>query len=598
MRLMPVIVLIAMMSCGTDRSHADERQVSLIIEGGGLPPYCPALERLVEAATTNGRLRIGFLPTAGYRPDVSAQHFVDRLKSYGVRPDQVQKIDITEKNAAVQAENPEVVRQIRECTAIFFGGGDQTRITRALRRQDGSSTPALDAIYDTWRQGAIIAGTSAGAAVQSETMITVSGVPDDSIDEGLDVLDFGLTKAAEQPERRGLLISQGLGFLKAGIIDQHFTQYRGRLGRLSRATTEERVRYGFGIDEDAALVVDREGNFEVLGPGQVTIVDSANATCQDGPLGCSILGIQVTMLGHGDQFDPKTGTAIIHPSKKKIVKGKESNNGNFLIPDIAGRGAVPFALIAGLGNNTSRKQVGISLKYNRHYGHGYRYTFSKTDQTQGYEATVNGLDIEAVTNIRLNIEPVSLNLRSPESSLPVDLPEGPVNEALRAICYRGIMSPDDDGLFRPQAAITRSELANAIAQTIRLEFPRRESPAISDLPSDSAEADDILLIVSAGLMETTTVDGQFRPLDSITHQEAAAILVRLAERYQSRTLESEPYEVKDADEIDARYRPSVFAAIRAKLLVPDQERIRPEARLTRSEAASALFEIIGFPWRK
>jgi len=447
-------------------AQAEESPTSLIIEGGGLPPNCPALKRLVVAATMNGRIRIGYVATASSNPAASVKLFSARMSNYGVAPEHIQIIDITVQNGAKQAENPDVVAQIRECTAIFFGGGDQTRITRALRRPDGTSTAALQAIYDARDKCRIIAGTSAGAAVQSEAMISVSGFPDGSIDDGLDPLDFGLTKAIEQPAQRGLLVSRGLGFLHDAIIDQHFSQYRGRLGRLARATIEQNIRYGIGIDEDAAIVVNVDGGIEVLGPGHVTIVDARDAKCQDGPLGCSITGVHLTCLGSGDRFDPKTGLATIHPEKKPIPAGKESYNGNFLIPDIAARGAVLDALFSGLGNNTSRSQIGITLKHHRNFAHGYRHSFTKTDRTQGYQGVLNGQWAESVIQVRLDIEPIVLTQRSPKSALPRDLPTGPSRKPLESLVFRGVMLPDDQGLFRPDASITRAELAEAIFKII------------------------------------------------------------------------------------------------------------------------------------
>lgn len=394
--------------------------------------------------------------------------------------------------------------------------------------------------------------------------------------------------------RRGLLISRGLGFLQSGIIDQHFSQYRGRLGRLARATTEQGVRYGFGIDEDAGLAVAVDGTFEVLGPGQVTIVDSANATCQDGPLGCRISGIHLTCLASGDRFDPKTGRSIIHHSKKIVERGKESSNGNFLIPDIAGRGAVTLALFGGLGNNTSHEQVGIALKYNGHYGHGFRYTFSKTDQTTCYTGTLHGVDVDAVTDVRLAIEPITTSLRRSETGLPPDLPNGSSKTMLEAISFRGILTADETGRFRPHEPITRGELASAIAQTIRLEPPRSNPPVISDLSEMSQTAKSIALAAGAGLM--TVHDGLFKPKDFITRQEAATVLVRLAERYQSRLLTSKPVRFEDYDAVSSPDRNEVWKAFHEKLLHSDHGMIRPLDKLTRAEAAEALFTVIDFPW--
>ncbi len=471
--------------------------------------------------------------------------------------------------------------------------GDQTRITRALLKPDGTPTAVLEAIYAVWRGGGVIAGTSAGAAVQSETMISVSGFPDDSIDEGMDALDFGLTKSIEQAARRGLLVTRGLGFVRSGIIDQHFSQYRGRLGRLARAAIEEKIRFGFGIDENAALVVATDGTMEILGPGYVTIVDTAGATCQDGPLGCLIAGAYITCLGHGDRFDPKTGKATVHPDKKKIEPGQERNNGNFQIPDIAGRGAALHALIEGLADNTSRKQIGITLKHNRHYGHGYRHTFSKTDQTFGYKGIVKGFGEVSVTHVRLDISPVALTLRPPETGLPLDLPQGPSRKMLEAISFRGIMIADDQGRFRPDAPVTRGELASAIAQTIRLEPARGAPPAITDVLASSSEADEISLVVTAGLM--TTEGGSFHPAEPISRQEAATVLVRLAERYRSEVLSAKPIEFKDSQAIAPRHRDAAFAAYRENLLKTNVESFRPLATLTREEAAESLHKIIGLP---
>ena len=184
-----------------------------------------------------------------------------------------------------------------------------------------------------------------------------------------------------------------------------------------------------------------DGTIEVLGPGSVTLVDAADAKCQDGPLGCRLSGVLVSCLQHGDRFDPKTGTLTVHDGKKPIAAGKEANNGNFLIPDIAGPENVLHALIEGLANNTSRKQIGITLKHNQHFGHGYRFTFLKTDQTRGYEGDVNGFWSHAVLSVRLNIEPVTLMLKPPQSGLPTDLPDGSSRAAWRRSGFGESCSP-------------------------------------------------------------------------------------------------------------------------------------------------------------
>lgn len=571
---------------------ADAAKGHLLIIGGGLLPENSAVyERMIGYAGGRQKARFGILPTASVSP-AGAQRIAKRLADRGVPAAQIQVINLMEANAALQAANPEIVEQIRGCTAVFFAGGDQRRIARALFKADGSDTPALAAIRGVWERGGLIAGSSAGAAIQSETMISVSGLPDESLDDGMDSLDFGLTR---HPARRGVLVTRGLGFFRGGVIDQHFSQYRGRLGRLTRVTVEERIRFGFGIDENTALDVAPDGTFEVVGPGHVTVVDAAAAKCEDGPLGCRMTDVRLSCLAAGDRFDPQSGVATVHPAKKPIPAGKESNNGNYLITDITGPHTVLHALISGLADNTSRKQVGVTLRYNQHYGHGYRFTFWETDLSRGYDGEVDEISSTTVIGVNLNIEPVTLTLEPPQKGLPVDLPEGPSRKSIETSVFRGILLCDDKRCFRPNEPISRAEFASALAHTLRLEPARRDPPRITDVPPTSPWADDIALVVAARLM-TSDDRGAFRPSEPVSRQEAAASLVRLSEAYCAEKLSCEPFKLDDLETIFEANRDPVFAAVRAKVLTAKDARFRPADPLTRAEAAAAVYQVIGFGW--
>lgn len=567
---------------------ADEIQKGhLLIVGGGLRPDNAAVfSRLIKYAGGKERARFGVFPTASLSPS-DARQLKLVLGRLGVPNDQIQVIDITVFNAKEQVVNPKVVEQIRACTGLYFEGGDQTRITGALMNQDGSETPALSAIYEVWKKGGVIAGSSAGAAVQSEIMISASGIPDESLDEGMDALDFGLTT---NYAHRGLLVTRGLAFFKAGIIDQHFTQYRGRLGRLSRVVAENQAPYGFGIDENTALDVSPDGAIEVVGEGTVTIVEGAKAKFEDGPLGCRISGVRLSCLEDGDRFDAKSGLATPREGKKPIVKGKEEYNGNFLIPDINGRGAALDAIISGLADNAARKQAGIALKHNQHYAHGYRFTFQKTDQTKCYDGYINGLYSNTVIGVTLDIAPVDGALRPPDKRWPRDLAP-----KVAAIFHRGILLADEDRSLRLGEKITRAELAGAIAQTIHLEPSKAGRPNISDVPDDAPFADEIALVVGNKLMELNN-KGAFHAEQPVARSEAATILVRLAEAYRKEKLPPDPLKLDDLESLPEAGRAPIFAAVGFELLKLDKASFHATQAVTRQETAEAIYKIIGFPW--
>lgn len=142
-------------------------------------------------------------------------------------------------------------------------------------------------IHDLHAQDGLIAGTSAGASVMSETMV-VGGSSDESYRIG------------------DLHMAPGLGLLPQVIIDQHFDEC-GRLGRLLGAVAQNPRMLGIGIDEDTAIEVTGT-SFEAIGTGAVTIVDGAGVTrsniAEASPeRTLSINDVRLHVLSAGDRFD-------------------------------------------------------------------------------------------------------------------------------------------------------------------------------------------------------------------------------------------------------------------------------------------------------
>lgn len=143
------------------------------------------------------------------------------------------------------------VAAVEAARLIWIGGGQQSTLMDRLK---GTGVP--EAIRKRYRQGAVVAGTSAGAAVMSSEMIT--GKAD------LKAVRSGRTELVE-----------GLGLWPEAIVDQHF-HARQRFNRLLSAVLDRPKLVGVGIDEDTAVVVSG-AVFEVIGDGGVTVLDARTA---------------------------------------------------------------------------------------------------------------------------------------------------------------------------------------------------------------------------------------------------------------------------------------------------------------------------------
>jgi cyanophycinase len=193
-----------------------------------------------------------------------------------------------------------VVRLIDGATGIWFPGGDQARLTGVL-----ANTAAIRAIHARYRDGAVIGGTSAGAAIMSDSMIT-----GDQFRAGEDTSGYF---GDEYPRiaRRAIVIAPGFGFLHGTIVDQHFIR-RERNNRLLSVVLERPTLIGVGIDEGTALRVDPDGRWGIEGASAALIYDARSADVTPaGPARLGASNIRLHLLPSGSTFDPRTGTAVL-----------------------------------------------------------------------------------------------------------------------------------------------------------------------------------------------------------------------------------------------------------------------------------------------
>jgi cyanophycinase len=208
-----------------------------------------------------------------------------------------------------EANDSKLAQRIAACGGLWFTGGDQSRVTAVLK-PNGEMTECLKACYAVLAKGGVIGGTSAGAAIMSDPMITGGQSP-------------GRLNRDPDEAAAPVRIGPGLGFLPVGLTDQHFLE-RGRMGRLITALNQQHIPVGFGIRENCALVVDREHHAaEAMGDRAVCVL--APTTCVDdssNPALCaslSVLSTGDTVKLSSGEFDPRSITpahGLIRPAQQ------------------------------------------------------------------------------------------------------------------------------------------------------------------------------------------------------------------------------------------------------------------------------------------
>lgn len=244
--------------------------------------------------------RIVIFPTASSEPETVGPETVEVFRAHGF---DATLAGVYGEQAAVAAHDEVVLDMVREYGSVYFTGGNQAFITQVLA-PDGVETPLLRTIREVHTNGGLVAGSSAGAAMMSETMI-----------EGGTSLEAATFGVVADPEQRGMLLGRGLGFFRWGIVDQHFIK-RGRFGRLVVAMAESGTPLGFGVDENTALFVDGTLAY-VVGEYGAFVLDFADVRIDRERR--AVENITVTYLDDGDAFDLNRTEAIPNADKRPVT---------------------------------------------------------------------------------------------------------------------------------------------------------------------------------------------------------------------------------------------------------------------------------------
>jgi len=268
-------------------------QGTLFIVGGGPQPEALVRE-FVDLAGGPGKARIVVYAMASESGRESGEEKAAQLRELGAV---ARNVWISRQ----EADQDSVVRLLDGATGVWFGGGDQTRLARVLR-----DTRTEAAIHARYRAGAVIGGTSAGAAVMSAVMLT--GEERHPGGSRPDTSNAWLTIA-----RDNVVTDRGFALLTGSIIDQHFLR-RKRHNRLISLVLEREPHLGVGIDESTALIVHPDGGWSVAGASVAMVFDARGAaiTGTSRPV-LGATGIRMHVLPAGSRFDPRTGEGHLAP---------------------------------------------------------------------------------------------------------------------------------------------------------------------------------------------------------------------------------------------------------------------------------------------
>jgi cyanophycinase len=226
---------------------------------------------------------------ASEEPDRQWERYHRVFTELGVT--RIKHLAITEREEVL---DPQLATIFDDATAVFFTGGDQVKIATKI-----GGTALFARLRERYAEGALVAGTSAGASAMGETMLVSRGPLEES-----------------HKVEGAFYMTRGLGLISDLVIDQHFAQ-RARIERLIGAIAENPGVLGMGIDEDTGVIVEPTGVMRVIGTGAVYVADGRGIThtnVSEKAKGhtLSLFDVTLHVLNHGTGLDMRTRRPFKH----------------------------------------------------------------------------------------------------------------------------------------------------------------------------------------------------------------------------------------------------------------------------------------------
>ncbi|WP_264530734.1 cyanophycinase [Flavobacterium sp. N502540] len=274
-------ILIVLLLLTVNLFQAQSPKGRLFIIGGG-DRSDALMKQVLSVSELTKNDFIVVLPMSSEEPDSSFIFFKTQMVK--LTPNPIVMLNFNKETA----QNKKLTDSLQKAKLIFISGGDQTRFMNVVQ-----NTPIQTAIQKAYQNGSTISGTSAGAAVMSEKMIT-----------GNQKLQKEYSGTFDNIRYDNLETAKGLGLLQTAIIDQHFLK-RNRYNRLLSALVEFPSLTGIGIDESTAIIV-RNNQIEVAGDSEVIVVKNPKGILKSKKNNLiSIENLQMSIYTAGQKFNIK-----------------------------------------------------------------------------------------------------------------------------------------------------------------------------------------------------------------------------------------------------------------------------------------------------
>lgn len=275
------LFLVFFLLIAINTSYAQSHNGKLFIIGGGNRSD-KLMSQLLSISSLEKKDYIVVLPMSSEEPDSAYVNFKEKVGKLTSNP--IVMLNFNKQTAT----NKVLVDSLQKAKLIFISGGDQMRFMGVV-----NNTPLVKAIHQAYENGSTIAGTSAGAAVMCEHMIT-----------GNQKLEKDYKETFASIRYDNLETAKGLGLINNVIIDQHFLK-RSRYNRLLSGLVEFPTHIGIGIDESTAIIV-RNKEIEIAGESEVIVIQNPKGITK-APTNNSIgiESLQMSIYYEGQKFKVK-----------------------------------------------------------------------------------------------------------------------------------------------------------------------------------------------------------------------------------------------------------------------------------------------------